>query len=221
MGTDIHGGFIKRCNTTNTNTSIKTNWEQDRDYLLFAILAGVRNGYGFAGCYRHEPLKPIAEGRGLPEWLHSDDEEYCSEMYNPWYGSDWGKDEKEFGCWLGDHSHTHMTLDEILNWEGWDNYLERGGILTKEHYLKTLAVGKEPEAWCGLVSGGNTKTVREVDFKIGGTESEVTHVECKWVSEETLREMYTWWLEEILRIKSEHLTQEEDAEIYLIVGFDS
>ena len=53
MGTDIHGGFIKVVKDQTGNVvskqPIKTNWNFDRNYTLFAILAGVRNGYGFAG----------------------------------------------------------------------------------------------------------------------------------------------------------------------------
>ena len=100
MGTDIHGGFIKVVKDENgdvvSKQPIKTNWNFDRNYTLFAILAGVRNGYGFAGCYRHEPLQPIAEGRGLPEFISV---------------------VEEFGCWLGEHSYTYMTVNEILEWK--------------------------------------------------------------------------------------------------------
>ena len=34
---------------------------------VFAALADVRNGYGFAGVPTHEAIKPISEARGLPE----------------------------------------------------------------------------------------------------------------------------------------------------------
>lgn len=227
MGTDIHGGFIKRCNITGTNTPIKSSWEQNRNYTLFAILAGVRNGYGVAGCYRHEPLKPIAEGRGLPKWLGLVDEEDSPEMFNPWYGSKWGSsDEKEFGCWLGEHSHTYMTLDEILSWEGWDKNLVKGGVLTKEHYLETIKKGKTPDHWCGGVGGTQVNVVEETVFKtlidFGGTGSEVTHVQCKWRSDETLRDEFSWWLSEIERIKLEYCEDwNKDSDVYLIVGFDS
>ena len=227
MGTDIHGGFIKRCNTTGTNTPIKSSWEQGRNYTLFAILAGVRNGYGFAGCYRHEPLKPVTEGRGLPEWLELVDGEESPEMINPWYGSDYGSgSEKEFGCRLGDHSHTYMTLDEILNWEGWDKNLEQGGVLTKEHYLETIKKGKTPDNYYRFINGPQVNVVTETIFKLlndfGGTGDRITHVQCKWESDETLREEFSWWLSEIERIKREHAGDgDEESDVYLIVGFDS
>jgi len=44
-------------------------WSSDpggRNYDLFAFLADVRNGTGFAGTYRHEPIRPQFPGRGLP-----------------------------------------------------------------------------------------------------------------------------------------------------------
>ena len=226
MGTDVHGGFIKRNKITEVKTPIKTKWKFDRNYTLFAILAGVRNGYGFAGCYRHEPLTPVAEGRGLPDWLETEEGgEYTPELYNPWYGSRWGeKDEKEFGCWLGDHSRTHMTLDEILSWEGWNNYIVQGGVLTKEHYVETICQGTNPEQWCGGVSGGDTNVVEEQVMNslllAGGSAKNITHIQCKWKSDQTLREDYSWFLGEIERIKREYPT-EEGEEIYLVVGFDS
>lgn len=113
MGTDIHGGFIKRTKTESSSLGfIETKWGMDRNYLLFAILAGVRNGFGFAGSYRHEPLNPIAEGRGLPDFITDNPTEpecFCGE-------------------WLGDHSQTYMTTKEILCWGGWKEHLISKGI---------------------------------------------------------------------------------------------
>lgn len=195
MGTDIHGGFIKVVKDQTGNVvskqPIKTNWNFDRNYTLFAILAGVRNGYGFAGCYRHEPLQPIAEGRGIPEFIR----------------------DEEFGCWLGDQSYTHMTVDEILEWKGWSNHLSQGGIVSVEQYEETIAKGKEPESWCGGISGGGVVVVTEDEYKSG---AKATHVKCFWKSEQPLGEMYDWFLEEIERIKNEY-----GEDVYLVIGFDN
>lgn len=218
MGTDIHGGFIKVVKDEKGNVvskqPIKTNWNFDRNYTLFAILAGVRNGYGFAGCYRHEPLQPIAEGRGLPEFI-SVVEDCTGDLYNKWYGL-WD-DEEEFGCWLGDHSYTHMTVNEILEWKGWSNHLAQGGVVSVEHYEETIAKGKEPESWCGGVSGTEVFVVEQEDYWMYKTlTKKPTHVQCKWKSEQSLGEMYKWFLEEIKRIKEEY-----GEDVYLVVGFDS
>ena len=214
MGTDIHGGFIKvvkdKFGNVVSKQPIKTNWNFDRNYTLFAILAGVRNGYGFAGCYRHEPLQPIAEGRGIPEFI-SVVEERTEELYNKYYGR-WD-DEEEFGCWLGDHSYTHMTINEILEWKGWSNHLSQGGVVSVEHYEETVAKGKEPESWCGGISGGGVVTVSEDEYKSG---AKATHVNCFWKSEQSLGERYDWFLEEIERIKNEY-----GEDVYLVIGFDN
>ncbi len=214
MGTDIHGGFIKvvkdQTGSVVSKQPIKTNWNFDRNYTLFAILAGVRNGYGFAGCYRHEPLQPIAEGRGIPEFI-SVVEERTEELYNKWYGR-WD-DEEEFGCWLGDHSYTHMTVDEILEWKGWNHHLSQGGVVSVEHYEETVAKGKEPESWCGGISGGGVVTVAEDEYKSG---AKATHVKCFWKSEQSLGERYDWFLEEIELIKNEY-----GEDVYLVIGFDN
>lgn len=136
----------------------------------------------------------------------------------------WVKVVPEESCkaeWMGDHSHTHMNLREIILWEGGNKHLQRGGVLSKGHYSETIAVGKEPECWCGGVGGGNTNVVEEEIFKalidIGGTGDKVTHVKCTWKESETLGENYKWFLDEINRIGEAY--GYEDT--YLVVGFDS
>lgn len=69
MGTDIHL-FVE--------TRVNGVWElrsdaprfSGRNYNEFAILAGVRNGTGFAGCDT-DGFAPIAEPRGLPDDMHN------------------------------------------------------------------------------------------------------------------------------------------------------
>jgi hypothetical protein len=222
MGTDIHGGFIKYEN--GVKTPIKTNWEMERDYTLFAILAGVRNGYGFAGCYRHEPLDPIAQGRGLPDWLDFDAEDYnnyTKDLYNKWFGTKYADpEEKEFGTWLGDHSYTYMTVNEILSWSGWDGFVKRGGVLEKDHYDETLAVDKDPEHWRGGIGGGSINVVDEDVYKTLNTPyydgKEITHIKASWTDKTPLKEYYSWFIDEVTRIKTEY-----GDDVYLIVGFDS
>ena len=67
MGTDIHGVFQRHDEATGQWHDIPSNYAQDRHYQLFAVLAGVRNGTGFAGVVTGEPVKPIAEPRGYPK----------------------------------------------------------------------------------------------------------------------------------------------------------
>jgi len=42
-------------------------WYGDRNYNAFAILADVRNGYGFAGCDTGDGFVPISTPKGFPD----------------------------------------------------------------------------------------------------------------------------------------------------------
>lgn len=71
-----------------------------RNYDLFAVLADVRNGRGFAGHYTCDRITPIASPRGLP--------------------SDVSEDFKSISDhWVPDgHSHSWVSLEELSNY-GW------------------------------------------------------------------------------------------------------
>ena len=70
-----------------------------RNYDLFAILADVRNGHGFAGCVTGERFNPISEPKGLPDDVSK-------------------KIKKESDKWDGDgHSHSYFTVKELLDFQ--------------------------------------------------------------------------------------------------------
>ena len=96
MGCDIHGFVQVRYGDSEWFSDGEI--EDGRNYRLFAALAGVRNGFGFAGIYSHDPLTPIAEPRGIPD--------------------DFVYDENEND--MGDHSFSWLHLSEIVAWTGWD-----------------------------------------------------------------------------------------------------
>ena len=64
MGTDIHAVVQHK---------VKGKWVTyaegypHRRYDVFAVMANVRNGRGFAGCILNDGLKVISEPKGLPE----------------------------------------------------------------------------------------------------------------------------------------------------------
>ncbi|QLQ28483.1 MAG: hypothetical protein HZT39_09650 [Pseudoxanthomonas sp.] len=101
MGTDIHGRIQWR--------DSGGRWfddgpiEDGRSYRLFAALAGVRNGIGFAGVFTHDAITPIAEPRGLPD----DNVAYPNEG----------------DVWFGDHTFSWLSFPEITSWDGWDKPL--------------------------------------------------------------------------------------------------
>ena len=110
-----------------------------RNYNLFAFLAGVRNGRGFAGVKTHEPVVPMFEGRGLPldsRWL-----ELSREV------DDWP--------WPGDHSYTWALLSELLecDWELW--FYSQGIVGVEQFLVWKERGGGAPDSWSGGIWGKN------------------------------------------------------------------
>lgn len=82
--------------------TVLADWAYDgRNYNLFAILADVRNGRGFAGSYTGEGFNPIAEPKGIPNDLSPE----VTESFHYWEGDG--------------HSHSWFTLQDLLDYD-WD-----------------------------------------------------------------------------------------------------
>lgn len=112
MGTDIHCVWQKK-NKDNTWSDVKADYSENRDYYLFAWLAGVRNYIGFAGL--NKPLIPISEPRGLPNDFQVDD--INRHTTTPEALADWRKkhcNHNKPTIWMGDHNFSWLTWDEIL-----------------------------------------------------------------------------------------------------------
>lgn len=212
MGTDVHGGFQRRKDESDEWEPVKTKWEMDRDYHLFAILANVRNGHGFAGHPTGDSVMPITSGRGIPDDLKVNGCFTAHALFNSWYGSEWAtKDTPEFGEWLGDHSHTHMTIDEILEWPHWDENQVHIGCITIAQW-RDLKRGKTPYTWSGMVFASGARLARNEKDINGGT----THVQTEWTGKKH-SESAKYFLDEINRLKAEN----EGYEVRLVIGFDS
>lgn len=132
MGTDIHGVIEVWDRKVGIWVPGKAPMFEDRCYLAFAILAGIRNEWG---------IKPLAADRGLPS------EGFPNRPRDP--------DSYDYG----DHSFSHIYYPELatIDWsqpvllEGfaersaWIQWYERGG---------RLAGDVEPEDWCKGAAGG-------------------------------------------------------------------
>ena len=118
-------------------------WD-DRSYDTFAILADVRNGYGFAGCKTGDGYRPIAAPRGVPHDVSPSILKAIEE-----YGED-------------GHSHSFLTVAEILAYD-WKQTTKRGGVITAHQYQWWREHGRgQPEGgWSGGVSGPGIETVSE------------------------------------------------------------
>lgn len=116
----------------------------DRNYSLFAILADVRNGSGFAGVKIGEGFIPIHEPRGLPK-------DACAKV------------RKESERWDGDgHSHSFFTVQELFDYD-WTQHTILIGWVSTFAYWKwkhwKAGNGEMPDEYSGAVSGGGVQHI--------------------------------------------------------------
>lgn len=231
MGTDIHYVFQKKIQDSKSQESWETlnldygfhknettgDYEDGeyyigRHYLLFAVIAGVRNGYGFAGSYRHEPLIPIAQRRGLPDGVRDE----CDRPNVP---DD--SDTTEY-CELGDHSFTWLLGSEILNWFKLERNITMKGILNKKEYYEWDKNDRcIPESYSFGVLGDLVKIYDEtidgnLPYKAVSHLAQydgITHVRVSW--QESINESLSHFRDMIQKVVDEH------GEIRMVMGFDS
>lgn len=153
MGTDIHGICeVRTENSWNTvldkvfpsvfdEGGFTTHFYDARNYNLFAILAGVRNGVGFAGCRTGEPFVPISNQKGYPSDICEISMEFMSE----------------------EHSASYLSLTELEKYD-WTRLHRNYGIISEDVYKNTIMKGGEPESWCGEIVGPDIKIVSETEM---------------------------------------------------------
>lgn len=109
-----------------------------RCYDLFAILAGVRNGTGFAGARTGSGFQPISAPRGVPE-----------DASPSW------RAEVEYWGEAG-HSHSWLALDEILAFD-WTQVTMKTGIVSVTTFVAWRDYppewGNSPDWYAGDVGG--------------------------------------------------------------------
>lgn len=120
MGTDIHPRVQVRQGSkwvTVKDDGPKYNdgkytWTilTDRNYRLFAVLANVRNGFGFAGVPTGSVVQPISKPRGLPDDVVDDGD-------------------------FGDHDFSWVTLRELQEYP-WNEAHRSRGVVSWHQYEK-------------------------------------------------------------------------------------
>lgn len=110
-----------------------------RNYYLFSILADVRNGRGFI---------PIAQPKGMPE-------DACPQVKKEAKG--WGQD---------GHSHSHLTLQEILAYD-WTQIATLVGQVEGRIYAEWMRWGRQhgesPSEYCGGCFGPRIRHMTDED----------------------------------------------------------
>ena len=136
MGTDIHGQFQRKSGHQWISLSDGLTCG-DRDYLLFAVLADVRNDIS---CH----VEPIAHPRGFPDdYVFPDDDEH----------------------WIDEtHSKGWLSGEEMLKWFENAPTITRTGVLSKAEFEAWDKVSK-PESWCQWVGGNNVVLVDQRKLK--------------------------------------------------------
>lgn len=160
MGCDIHlyvevkkDGKWVSADTWETDdgwTDVTKHFYSGRNYDLFAMLANVRNGRGFAGCDTGDGFNPISEPKGLPEDV-SPEVKKLSEQ--------WDAD---------GHSHSHLTVQELLDYD-WTQTTTKRGIVDAPTFFEwsrwQRSEGLGPDNYCGGVSGGSIREITEEEMK--------------------------------------------------------
>jgi len=204
MGTDIHGVF-QRKTSDGAWQDVPSKYDFDRHYQLFAVLAGVRNGVGFAGVPTGDPVRPIAEPRGLPadfEVVQGDLHPIASEDLLPPYSRKYWTEEDPLELWMGGHPYSWLLADEMLKWSPPGN-VGKTGVLSREQYLAWDKVSP-PESYCGRIWGANVVMAPNADW---------THIQVSWGSD--LRHELDYFFAEVRRLVEEH------GDIRFVFGFDN
>lgn len=112
------------------------NWFGCRNYMIFAALADVRNGWGFEWDDDDDLISPISSPKGIPSDCSSDYREFCQR----WNG-------------IGYH-HSYVTLKELLDYD-WDQKLVFQGKVNFSGYAEFMETGK-PSCWLNRIFSDTT-----------------------------------------------------------------
>jgi len=212
MGCDIHGIFQAKKNGQWIN--LVSSYDQDRDYALFAWLGNVRNGSGFAGVKTHTELEPLTDFRGFPSDFVVDSE--CSHKvesceFLPPYLRQYYTSEDDLNFWMGDHSHSWVSSEEVLNTK--PPVITRTGVIDLDAF-KSWDGKSSPKSWCGWTTGPNVNVCDQAEaHEMYIKRNNISHVSIDWV--EDTAERFSCFIDEVKRLVDEH------GEVRFVFGFDN
>ncbi len=238
MGTDIHGVFQKRIANSEYGgiwEDVESTYEYTRHYFLFAWLANVRNGYGFAGIPTHTPVEPLQSERGLPLDFpvdaHKNHPLTCKAAqqanhrrlyldHPTWLEDEYDRLRHERFVNMGDHNFGWLTADEILDGKK-PTTSEKAGVIDLSHWEEWKTYRKEPRVSYSAGIMGATVLVADmmegdVDLMVklhANTDRPVTHVRVYWIDEDC--EEIAYFIDEVRRLKELH------GFVRFVFGFDS
>jgi hypothetical protein len=220
MGTDIHGLFQHK-NKNNPywhivpqtfvgelfNLKMPDNLAVffPRNYEVFGLLAGVRNGVGFANIKTGEPVTPISKPKGLPIDRSAP---VSHDEYDWYYVSDIG---------VGYHDFSYLTLDEMILYPHWNAVKVNCGYLNEKEFQEYDATGIV-RSCSGDVDGPNIVKVSERNWRAGKhLVGPKYYIFVEW--KEPLTDN---WVYKVLMPNMQVIKDKFDAEeVRFVFGFDS
>lgn len=212
MGTDIHM-VVQRKNEQGKWEDVAHNYDEGRDYTLFAWLGDVRNGTGFAGVPTHNRIDPLSSNRGLPHDFEVTGDPEEGSACHPITSLDvMGEYRRKYHVpgepmeiWMGYHDYSWLTADEILSVK--PPRIIRTGVVGREFYDKWDGESA-PDGWSGGIWGRGLVISNPSEIT-----DATTHVQIEWLeeTEESLR----YFVDEVRLLKELH------GEVRFVFGFDS
>jgi hypothetical protein len=184
---------------------------RSRNYNVFAFLADVRNGYGFAGVETHKEITPQFPHRGLPDGIDP----------NPFSDNE----DESYNNWLGDHSFTWATIAE-LKAAPWNAEFHAHGVISELEFKSRRAanITNEPDGgWAGAVLGKGLVTIDENDYDQtrhtihAAVPEDKCYVRAHWTWQPLIDCQFKRWLDTL----TEHTLGVPLTEARLIMGFDN
>lgn len=242
MGCDIHGVFQRR--DGNEWVDIATIWDEQRHYQLFAALAGVRNGYGFAGVPTGEWVKPISSPRGLPKdfayecyehplpmeclppsrrrWWEQDKplevKSMSPDVMEMLSGTRWDDEAitlHQCAMWMGDHSFSWLMGSEMMNWYETAPIVIKIGCISRSMYESWDKVSRPHEYWGGAW-GKDVVLITEAEVgKLDPSHPKYHWTEVRVTWEQSLKDELAYFFREVQVMMSMY------GEIRFVFGFDS
>jgi hypothetical protein len=167
-----------------------------RNYILFAALAGVRNGIG---------ISPVSDPRGIPK-------DCCYSIKDDYEG--WGYDA---------HTPSHLTIQELRDYN-WTQAIRRGGFVSYDEFKEYIKTGS-PSSWCGGVGGGNTEIISN-DRMMMAVKGLIPLREDKWYYTEIewndhLNKYLDIFLDRTLPQLEERCEAEDFSDVRIVFWFDN
>ena len=200
MGCDIHTMF--QAHGVGGWFDIPSNYDNERHYMLFSWLAGVRNRWD---------IEPISEPRGLPGGFEVDGFMDHYAIY-PETAKLNSRGEEDPEVWMGDHSFSWLTAEEILAASA--PIVPNSGIISISAYNDWDGVSC-PRSFCQAAFGKNVRVAScPGDIVINSHSCKVaSHIRVEW--KEDLGESLRYFIDEVSRLSGVH------GDIRIVFGFDN